>query len=156
MKLLWLKLLPLAASLLVLAACATARLGGFKMDVVEFKSDPAAPEEKRAAVVLAFNNDNVMPVAISSSEHKLYLNGTYVGRARTREALGSPQLSSVTQTLPLVLENAAFVRQLLAGGARSAQYRLDSKLVIQSDEEHLTIKTDSSGTVGLDGLGGLR
>src|SRR4051794_30557056 len=119
MKSLWLKL-PLFVSLgLFLAACSTTKLGGFRMDVVGFRYDPSAAEGKRTSVELVFNNDNVLPVAISSSQHKLYLNGTYVGKAGTREALGSPQLSSVTQILPVTFENTAFVKELVTSGAPS-------------------------------------
>jgi hypothetical protein len=124
-------------------------LGGISINLDHF----TAPSEASSTMTLRYTNENTIPIALSGSAHKVYLNGTYVGKAVSKQPLGLAALSTITQDATVNFENLAFVKQLVAtSDQKSASYRVESVLYITSGEENLTIKTNGTGSVDLRAL----
>src|SRR5688500_18135504 len=87
---------------LVLAAgsgCATiSRSSALSVSVTNVLPTQASLLETSAALTLRFVNEGVEPLKLAGGVHRLYLNGSYVGRAVTNERLTVPALGTVTQT----------------------------------------------------------
>ncbi len=136
------------------AGCTSFQLSGITVSLVDIKPAGAALLESSAVLTLRYTSENVMPVGLSGSTHKVYLNGTYVGKAVSKEPLGLAALSSSTQDVTVRFENLALLQQLVGMRDRqTAGYKIDSVLFVTSGEEKLDIKTSSSGSVDLRSLG---
>jgi len=153
MKSIWLKLLPFCLGFLVLCGCATnLHLSGISVTATDFRPTSASLLETQAALTLRYTNENVLPIAFSGSTHKLYLNGSYVGKAVSKEPLGLPSLNTGTQTVTVFLENLAMIQnvQKLAQNQTSVfTYRLESVLFVEAGEAHDTVKVTSTGQLDL-------
>lgn len=108
-----------------------------------------SPAEVRAPLVLHFANENVVPLGYSGSVHKLYINGTYVGKATNQEPIGLPPMNAATREIYLQFDNPKIASLLAAGGSQSASYRLDSVLYQTAGDDKLEIKTRSEGNLEL-------
>lgn len=128
-------------------------LGGITVNLVNFMPASAALLESSGVMTLRYTNENTIPIGLSGSTHKVYLNGTYVGKSVSKQALGLAALSTVTQDVTVNFENLALVRQLVAmREQQTASYKVDSVLFLTSGEEDLSIKTNSTGSVDLRAL----
>lgn len=140
---------------LILAGCSGVKLGGVTATVVDFRPTQASLLESTGTLTVRYTNENISPLGFSGSSHKLYLNGSYVGKAVSDRPFGVPPLNTVTQDVTLHLENLALVRQLLAvRDSQTAAYRLESVLFQTVYEEKFEIKTRSEGSLDLRGLAG--
>lgn len=135
------------------AGCNSFQLSGVTVSLVDLKPVSSALLESSAVLTLRYTSENVMPIGLSGSSHKVYLNGTYVGKAVSKEPLGLAALSSSTQDVTVRFENLAQLQQLVAMRERqTASYKIDSVLYVTSGEEKLDIKTSNSGGVDLRSL----
>src|ERR1041384_4320791 len=108
-------LVLLALASLLFAGCASyAFKGGIGVSLVDFHPTDASLLESRGTLTVRYTNETISPLGYSGSTHKLYLNGSYVGKAVSNTPFGIPPLNSVTQDVPVQFENLALVRQLLA------------------------------------------
>jgi len=150
----FLRILWLIGLVVAVAGCGSGgKLGGVSVAAVSIRSAVPAKLDTQAIVTLRFTNENVVPVGLSGGKYKLYLNGTYVGQAVGKEALGLPQLSSATQEATLTFASpsvAALLRDL--SKAPQASYRIESVLFVIVGEEKLEIKSRNQGAVDLTGL----
>ncbi len=154
MKSLWLKLVVALFTVAALAGCATdLKISGVSISVVDLRPVNATLFETEARLTLRFANESVVPIAVSGSSHKLYLNDTYVGRAVDQDAVGMPSMNTATHTVTLYIENLALL-QRLQGLDRSStvSYRLESVLRIDAGEQYDNVKIRSSGSVDLSAL----
>lgn len=153
MKSIWLRLLPFCLGILLLGGCNTdLHLSGISVAVTDFRPISATLLETQAALTLRFTNENVVPIAISGSTHKLYLNGTYVGKSVSKDAVGLPSLNTATQTVTVFLENLAMIQkaQSYAQGANTVfSYKLESVLFVEAGEARDSVKVVSSGQLDL-------
>jgi LEA14-like dessication related protein len=146
--------LALVVSALFLGGCASAgKIGGVSVTVAGIQSAQPSLFETQAVVTLRYLNENVVPIGLSGSRHKLYLNGTLVGQAVSNKAVGLPQLAAATETVTVIFNNASVIG-LLRGLAKQPQaaYRLDSVLYLTAGEEKLEIKSRGEGSLDLSGL----
>lgn len=125
--------------------------GGVTVTLVDFKPAGTALPETRAVITLRVTNENLNPLGFSGSTHKLYLNGSYVGKATSSVPLGLPPVSSATQDVPILLEKPEFVKQAMRDQPVSS-YRMESALFIMDGEERIQLKVRSEGSVDLRGL----
>jgi len=147
MKYLRLPLFALLSLGLFLAGCATgAKPGGITVTAVSLQ---VSPTDLRVPLMLHFANENVVPLGYSSSVHKLYLNGSFVGKAVNDQPIGLPPMNAANREVYLQLDNAALARQLAAGGSRPVHYRIETVLHQTVDEDKLQIKTASEGSLEL-------
>lgn len=139
---------------LMLGGCATLpREGGVDVSLVSVVPQQSSLFETSARLTLRFVNENARPLELAGSTHRLYLNGTYVGRAVTNERLTIPQLGTMTQTMDAHLENLVLMRKAQElGNTSTVEYRIESRLLPVSDERAIgataTGQLDLSGFVG--------
>lgn len=149
MKNLRLRLFALLSLALFLAGCTTgAKPGGITVTAVSLQVSAAAGD-LRAPLMLHFANENIVPLGYSSSTHKLYLNGTYVGKVVNDQPIGLPPMNEANREVYLQIENDAFVRQLASGGNHPVHYRIETVLRQTVEDDRLLIKTASEGSLEL-------
>lgn len=107
--------------------------------------------ETTMAFTLRFTNEGTQPLTLVGSSHRLYLNGSYVGRAVSNERVTIPQLGTTTQTVVVYLENLALVRKVAElPNAPKIDYRLESRL--HPEGGFGGIKASATGELDLTGL----
>ena len=147
-----------ALALVVLSGsgCATfSRSSTLSVSVTNVLPTQASLLETRAALTLRFVNEGVEPLNLTGGVHRLYLNGSYVGRAVTNERLTVPALGTVTQTITIYLENLTLVRkvaELSNTQTPRIAYRLESRLHPVDDRAFGGIATSTAGELDLSGF----
>jgi len=153
MKSAWPKFVCFAMGLLFLAGCATdLRISGVTITITDIRPLNATVFETQAAVTLRYINESVVPIAISKSSHKLYLNGSYVGKAVSSEAVGMPSMKTATQTVTMFIENLALlqkVQSMAQNSASTISYEIQSTLYVEAGEAYDNVKLKSSGQLDL-------
>jgi LEA14-like dessication related protein len=134
-----------------LAGCqTTSKVGEITVTIVDIKPAGSSLFESRAIATLRFINENLVPAAFSESTHKLYLNGTYVGKAVSNQAIGLAPTSTTTQEVAVFFENLQLIKQLSNLGQNSVvSYRLNSVLFYQQGDEKEQLKAESNGSIDL-------
>ncbi len=75
-------------------------------------------------------NTNIVPYLLSEVEHKIFVNGTEIGRVRSSSPLAVPAQTNAGATDRLELSgNAASLLSAAAGS--SANYRVETRITIQ-------------------------
>lgn len=138
----------------LLAGCSSSAFkGGVGLSLVDFRPTDASLLESRGTLTVRYTNETIAPLGYSGSTHKVYLNGTYVGKAVSNVPFGIPPLNSVTQDIPVQFENLALVRQILAvRDSRVLAYKLESVLFQTVDDDHFQIKVQAQGSLDLNAL----
>ena len=144
----------LAIVAFLVAGCAgTAFHGGLSVSLVDFRPTEASLLESRGTLTLRYTNDTIAPLGYSGSSHKLYLNGSYVGKAVSNQPFGIPPLNTVTRDVSVQFENLALIRQLVAvRESQTVAYRLESVVFQTLDEDKFEIKLRSEGSLDLKSL----
>ncbi len=115
-------------------------IGGLTVKLIGLK----AAADGTFKMTLRYGNENIGPLAISSSHHKVFFEGALVGEAHSQEAIGLPALNNADQTMTLQATNAAVVNQVLSSGSK-ANYRLESQLMTSINDNRERIKVNSTG-----------
>lgn len=136
---------------LFLASCASfPRGGGLGVSLVNVLPRQASLFETSAELTLRLTNDAMEPFTLAGSAHRLFLNGSYVGRAVSSERLTIPQLGTATQTVIVYLENLTLVRKVAElGQAPAIAYRLESLLHPAEGGRFGSFKTSTTGELDL-------
>lgn len=139
---------------LLVSGCQTRySIGEISVAVVDLRPAGTSMMESRAVMTVRYFNENVIPIAFTSTSHKLYLNGTYVGKAVSNDAVGLPPASTATQDVVVFFENTQLLNQLAqVGRSGNATYKLVSTLTYQSGDETERVPAESSGTIDLSSL----
>ncbi|HYD82716.1 MAG TPA: LEA type 2 family protein [Opitutus sp.] len=147
------RLLFLLVASFFFAGCSGVKLGGVTATLIDFKPTQATLLESTGTLTIRYTNENISPLGFSGSSHKLYLNGSYVGKAVSDQPFGIPPLNTVTQDVTIHFENLSLVRQLLAvRETQTAAYRLESVIFQTVYEEEYEYKTRSEGSLDLRGV----
>lgn len=139
----------------VLAGCqsTTAKYGEISVSLVDIKPVGASVFESRAVLTLRFMNENVVPFGISGTAHKVYLNGTYVGKAVNNQPIGLPPLTTATRDVTLMLENSALLKELMGLGRSSTiSYRLENTIYTLDGEDKVQLRSETKGSLDVQGL----
>jgi LEA14-like dessication related protein len=96
-----------------------------------------------ATMTVAYINASVLPIGVSSTTHKLYLNGRLVGEVESERAIGLPAAGTANQDLPLTLTGS------LDGLSGPTPYRLETTVIVLAGEDRLRSRTRAEGTVNL-------
>ncbi|MBS0663929.1 MAG: hypothetical protein JSR48_11750 [Verrucomicrobia bacterium] len=152
----FLAFLALGLATLFSGCSSTARPDGINVSVADLKAANSTVFETQLILTLRYTSESLNAFGFSGSSHKLYLNGSYVGKAVSNTPIGLPPLSTTTQDVTLILENAALVRQLIAlQNEPVVRYRLESVLFTTAGEDDMKIKGTTEGTIDLRGLQGI-
>ncbi len=140
----------------LLGGCASpADTGEVSVSLTNVVPTQASMLETTAALTLRLTNETPQPLTLAGGSHRLYLNGTYVGRAVTNERVTVPQLGTLTQTVTIHLENLALIRkvtELSQTNAPAISYRLESRLHPAEGQGFRSFRATSTGELDLSGL----
>lgn len=126
------------------------KLSGIQVTIVEVKQVTATTLETQLTLVLRYTNENLIPIGASNSVHKLYLNGTFIGKSVSDKPIGMPQVGTTTQETTFHIENIALLNQLKnIADNKTASYKLESRIRVQSGEDANEYKTTSEGAIDL-------
>jgi len=136
--------------LLFTGCLSTPPIGEISVSVENFQPIGASLAEARAIMNVRFVNENLVPVAFSGSTHKLYLNGTYVGKAVNIEPIGLAPLSISVRDVVISFDNLALIRQLTSGDRDTVvSYRLNSVMSYQQGDDKEELKAETNGSLDL-------
>ncbi len=115
---------------------------GIAVSLVDLTVGP----DNKAVLVLRMQNENVTPIAISSTKHKVVRNGESFGQAVGEKPVALKEHGDVRHEAALPLANAAAaarLRAMLAAGG--VDYRLDSRLLCEAGDEDVILVTTAHG-----------
>lgn len=134
--------------------CATVpREGGVAVSLVSIRPLDSSLFESSAELTLRLTNESPRVLALSGSTHRLYVNGTYIGRAVTNERVTIPQLGTTTQKVTAHVENLTLMRKAQElGNVAAVDYRIDSQLFPADDPGGGSFAASATGRLDLSGL----
>jgi LEA14-like dessication related protein len=144
--------LALSLSAIFLSGCASlAPRGVVDVSVIDVRPTQAALLETTAVLTLRFTNESPAPLQLKGSTHRLYLNGSSVGRSVNNDTLTIPALSTATQQVTIHLENLTLVRKAteFSKAPTAIAYRLESQL-FTADGPSATGRLRATATGQLD------
>lgn len=121
--------LGLVVAVLSGAGCASfVAADQLQVSVVDLRPAASTVWETQVELAVRVTNEGDRPVAISGSAHKLWLNGTAVGRGVANEPVTVPALGTAVVRVTVHLENLALIRKATElRDAPQVSYRLDSR-----------------------------
>jgi len=137
-----LRLLFLPLALLIAAASGCSSAGISAIESISVRLVEVRPGEPTTMTV-AYVNASVLPIAVSITEHKLFLAGRLVGEAVSERAVGLPAAGTANQDLTLRLSGS------LDGLSGETPYRLETNIIVMAGEERLRTRTRAEGVVTL-------
>jgi len=141
---------------LVLGGCATfTDTGGLSVSVTHVQPTQASLLETVAELTVRLTNETPRALTLAGSAHRLYLNGSYVGRAVSNERVTVPELGTLTQTVTVHLENLTLIRKMTELSQTEVSvisYRLDSTLHPADGQGYRSIRATSTGELDLSAL----
>ncbi len=123
--------LPVVAVLLtfLLCSCATWSSRQISVSLADVEAVNASVFETGVALTVRIANESETPLALRGSVHRLYVNGVFVGRGLSDEALEVAPFSTAKQRVPLYVENLSMLGKIRMWAAGSKiEYRLESRL----------------------------
>lgn len=145
MKSLWLNVTPLLICLFLASGCsAPLRLNNVLITIVDYSPTTAGDKVR---LKLHFSNENIFAIAIAGITGKLYLEDNYVGKFELTEAVGIPQLGTLTREAELLIEKPEIIQKLHASSATSIAYKLDCNLHMEISEDRTNSHTYSRGLI---------
>lgn len=146
-----LRLLLLALTSLLAAACATTRSPDtLEVTLADVRFTDATALETTGVFVIRVQNQSPEALQCNGAVHKVTLNGIRVGSGVHKETLALDRLSDGTQTVTVRFGNIALARLLhdLAQTKR-VSWQLDSTLFLQAGPRSWTAKTSRTGALDL-------
>lgn len=138
-----------AFGLLGSAGCVNkTKLRGIAVRLEDIRITPT-PSGADLAISVRYHNENLVAIAATGSEHRIWVGGTEIARIKSDEPIGLPNLGQATEVLSTSVNAliAAHLSALQASG--SAPYRLDTTVIVEVADDDFLSKTSSNGTVTL-------
>jgi LEA14-like dessication related protein len=105
-------------------------------------------------LTLRLTSESAQPLVLAGSTHKLFLNGSTVGRAVSSERVTVPAFGTATPIVTVYLENLTLIRKATEfSQAPKLAYRLEGRLHPAEGSAFGNIKTIATGELDLAGLG---
>jgi LEA14-like dessication related protein len=142
-------LLLSALSCLVLSGCNSSKadLGEIGISLVDIKPGSGAMAGE-TVITLRFVNENIVPFGVTSSSHRLLLNGTPVGRAVNAVSFGLAPMSMTTRDIVLQVESTAMLQPFIGSGRSSAvTYQLENEIIAMRGDTRHRLRSQTSGTL---------
>ncbi len=141
---------------LALGGCATFdRSEVVTSSLVSFAPLQASLFETSATVTLRLTSDAVRPLVFAGSSHRLFLNGTYVGRGVTNESVTVPPFAAAAPVVVIYLENLTLVRKFSEfqnAPPATIDYRLESEFHPAQGEPGGRVRTLTTGHLDVRSL----
>jgi len=136
---------------LLLGACATRRdAKNIDVSLVDVRFENATVLETTARFTVRIQNASPEPFLMEGGEHKIYLNGRYVGKGLSNTSVVVPRLSSVTQPVEVYLRNlsmASRIRTIIE--SKSMDYKIKSTLYVRMNNHARTLNVANEGRLDL-------
>jgi LEA14-like dessication related protein len=117
----------LACLPLLIAGCASQST--VTVGIVNVRLTEMTAFETTATFTLRYSNESPAPVELTGGVHKIYLNGLYVGKGLSSEALVVPRLDTAKQDVTVHLSNLAMITRIKPViESKSFDYRIKSVL----------------------------
>lgn len=142
--------MPLFLSFLLLAGCGTAPRESLQVGIAGITIADTVVKDDEAVITLRITNETLFPLVVESDQHKIYLNGRFIGEGRSAASYALPQRGTVEVDITLKVANAAALEVLRSvdDGTR-ADYRIESRLNTNSFGQKAIVKNDNTGSVSL-------
>jgi LEA14-like dessication related protein len=144
------------ALLVAAAGCSTfTRTGGVTASVVNVAPTQASLFETTVGITLRLTNEAAEPRVLTGSSHRLFLNGTYVGRGVSNERVGLPPFGVATQTITVYVENLTLMRkfsEFQSAPPPTIDYRFESDFHAEENRHVGTVRTIATGQLDVRGL----
>lgn len=135
-------------ALFLIVLCGCASKSGTTVSIVNLRLTDVTAFETTATFTLRFSNEAPEPVHLTGGVHKIYMNGLYIGKGLSSDALEVPRLGTAMQDVTVHLSNIALATRIKPIiESRSFDYRIESTLYGKSwmDRSH----TESQGRLDL-------
>lgn len=107
--------------------------------------DLSVGNDNRAVLVLRLQNENIVPIAVTSTKHKLTINGVGYGEAVGEKPVALMQHGDVRHEVVLTLSESDAARLRAALAAGPADYELACRFFCEEGEEELILKAVAQG-----------
>lgn len=94
--------------------CGCSRSNGPSVNLVTVHFKEATALETTTEFVLRLGNESPEAKKFTGSTHKIYINGLYVGKGLSDQAIEVPRLGTVTQAVTVHLSNLALATRIKA------------------------------------------
>lgn len=143
--------LVLSVALLSLAGClSSTEVNSVYIHIKQVARGVASDEIKLS---VEYINENVIPIAVERTEHKVWINGKLLGTARSNKPVGLAPTSRLADSVILVINDKALLQSLISSaGAAGATYKIETRLFILSGEDKVKGSADGSGTIDFSPL----
>lgn len=124
--------------------------GGLSANLVAVYATDASLAQKQLTITVRYGNENIGALGFAGATHKVFLNGTMVGKVTALEPFGIPPVQTVDQNAIVELEKPDLIRDLIAKGETTTlAYHLESKLEQIIGDDHLSYSLSASGSAEL-------
>lgn len=135
----------------MLSACATQRTAkSVDVSLVNVQFENATVLETTARFTVRLQNASPEPFLMEGGEHKIYINGHYIGKGLSNASVVVPRLSSVTQPVEVYLRNlsmAARLKPIIE--SKSMDYKIKSTLYVRMNDHARTLNVANEGRLDL-------
>lgn len=143
-------LLSLLAIAGLLCGCGSGTPGP-SVSLINLRFEDATALETTATFTLRLSNESPQPVQLEGEVHKIYLNGLYLGKGLSDQAVEVPRLSTITHEVKVHLSNLALVTRIKSIiESKSFEYRIES--VFHGKSTFRRMRSESSGKLELKDL----
>ena len=116
---------------------------GPSVNLVSVTFQNATALETTAVFTLRLSNEQPVPVEMTGSVHKIFLNGLYIGKGLSDATVTVPRLSTVTNNVTVHLSNLALATRMKAVlEAKRFDYRVQSTFFGKSWMDRKTSETE--------------
>lgn len=135
---------------LCLVGCSTTQKAGIVVSLVKVVATEVALTDKMVTLQLRLQNENLMAIGLTSTLHKVYLNGVYFGQAVGTKPVALAERGDVRYEVTLTLADAsaaARLREMLQAGV--VNYRLESRMRCEAMDEEINLTSIDSGQINV-------
>lgn len=133
-----------------LVGCTSTQKAGIVVRVAKVVATEVALTDRKVTLQLRLQNENLMPLALASTVHKVYFNDVYFGEAVGTKPVAVTERGDVPYEVTLTLADAAVaarLREVLKGGV--VEYRLETRMQCVAGDDELNLVSTDRGQIDL-------
>lgn len=136
---------------LLLGACATQKADkSIDVSLVNVQFENATVLETTARFTVRIQNATPEAFLLEGGEHRIYINGHYIGIGLSNTSTAVPRLSSVTLPVEVYLRNLSMaVRLKPIIESKSMDYKLKSTLYVRMNSHAKSVKVANEGRLDM-------
>ena len=140
------------ALVFLLSGCSLLGLGGYdfvkpEVQLEDLRFENVTLFSTALVVTVRIDNENDFPLKIDGGSHRVYLNGSYIGKGISDESVEIPRLGSEIQEIKVSLSNFSMLTKIASlVEQEKLEYKIDSSLFVSRGLGSHRVKTSSEGT----------